>query len=370
MLGLSAPPPRARYHLRTCLYFIIAFLGLLPLFGAALGLVAIESSRRDDAGLDRVARGTILLERVNGLVYAVVMESRGIYMSADWKAAEPFAKNLIRQLGELHDAALAWRADAIASQQANIGELAERIDQFVRFRTELVRLGREESTAAARVFGDNDANRTVRTALNESLKALARAYEQEIVPARSRVEADERSLQVILLALAGVGALALCAGLIFVRIALLSPVLRMKTSMLRLARGELDVQVNGQQHAHEIGEMMQAVEVFHANLVERQKLNRETRLLSDLNEWLQSCNCWASFIKWSPSSSADCFPNAPVTSTFMQTLGMCWRAPKRGTAARSCRRCIPMTAGACGEDGHILSAKTRSTSRVRMSILW
>jgi len=30
--------------------------------------------------------------------------------------------------------------------------------------------------------------------------------------------------------------------------------------------------------------------VFHTTLVERHKLNRETRLLSDLNEWLQSCN--------------------------------------------------------------------------------
>ena len=49
--------------------------------------MAVELSRRDDAALDRVARGTINLERINGLVYAVAMESRGIYMSADWTAA-------------------------------------------------------------------------------------------------------------------------------------------------------------------------------------------------------------------------------------------------------------------------------------------
>jgi len=280
----------AGYSLKTRLYSIIVFLGLLPVLGAALGLVAIEFSRRDDGALDSAARGSIHLERVNSLVYAVVMESRGIYMSTDWKAAEPFAKNLIRQLTELQDVAQAWKSDAIASQQANIGELAERIDQFVRFRTELVRLGREESTAAARAFGDNDANRTVRTALNESLRALARAYEQEIGRARSVVEADQHSFLVILLALAGLGALALSGGLIFVKTGLLTPVLRMKGSMLRLAQGDLDIKVNGQQRGGEIGEMVQAVEVFHTNLVERQKLNRETRLLSDLNEWLQSCN--------------------------------------------------------------------------------
>src|SRR5258708_40118346 len=112
-------PRRAGYSLKTRLYCIIAFLGLLPVLGVALALVAIEFSRHDDAALDRAARGTIHLERVNGLVYAVVMESRGtyIYMSADWAAAEPLAKNLIRQLGELRDVARAWMVDAIASQQ-------------------------------------------------------------------------------------------------------------------------------------------------------------------------------------------------------------------------------------------------------------
>jgi diguanylate cyclase (GGDEF)-like protein len=283
-------PQRDGYRLKTRLYSIIAFLGLLPMVGAVLALMAMEMAGRDDTALDRAARGTIHLERVNGLVYAVVMESRGIYMSADWRAAEPFANNLIRQLGELQDVARAWKTDAIASQQSNIDELAARIDQFVRFRTELVRLGREESTAAARAFGDNDANRSVRTALNESLHAVAHAYEQEIGRTRSQVEADERYLLAILLTLAGLGALALGGGLIFIKTGLLRPVLRMKDSMLRLAQGDLGLTVDGYPRAVEIAEMAQAVAVFHTNLVERHKLNRETRLLADLNEWLQSCN--------------------------------------------------------------------------------
>jgi diguanylate cyclase (GGDEF)-like protein len=202
----------------------------------------------------------------------------------------PFAKNLSRQLGELQDVARAWKSDAIASQQSNIEDLAERIDQFVRFRTELVRLGKEESTAAARAFGDNDANRTVRTALNNSLHTVAHAYEQEIARARSQVEADERYFLAILLAVAILGAMALAGGLLFVKAGLLTPVLRMRDSMLRLAQGDLDFAIEGRQRAHELAEMARAVEVFHTTLVERQKRNRETRLLSDLNEWLQSCS--------------------------------------------------------------------------------
>jgi diguanylate cyclase (GGDEF)-like protein len=60
--------------------------------------------------------------------------------------------------------------------------------------------------------------------------------------------------------------------------------------MLRLAQGDLDFAIDGRQRAHELAEMVRAVEVFHTTLLERQKRNRETRLLADLNEWLQSCN--------------------------------------------------------------------------------
>src|SRR6266705_3195645 len=67
------------------------------MLGVTLGLVSINGSRLDEATLDATARGTIHLERINGLVYAVVMESRGIYMSADWKSAAVFQKRMSNQ---------------------------------------------------------------------------------------------------------------------------------------------------------------------------------------------------------------------------------------------------------------------------------
>lgn len=279
----------AGHSLKTRLYSIIAFLGLLPVVGVGLALIAIDASRRDHAALDSAVRGTIHLERINGLVYAVVMESRGIYMSPDWKTAEPFARKLTGGLADLQTTARAWKANAIAAQRSNVEELSRRIDDFVRFRTELVRLAREESTALARAFGDNDANRNVRTALNESLSAIARAYEQEIGRARSQIDANDNNILTVLGALAVLAILALGGGLGLVRGGLLTPLLDMKTSMLRLARGDLDINVADVKRSDEIGEMARAVEVFHTTSLERQKLNREARLLSELNEWLQSC---------------------------------------------------------------------------------
>ena len=277
------------HSLKARLYAIIAFLGLLPVVGVILVLAAVQSARHDHVALDRAAHGSIQLERINGLVYAVVMESRGIYMSPDWKSAEPFARNLTKGLADLQETALAWKTGAVVAQRSNAEELAKRIDDFVRFRTELVRLAREESTAAARAFGDNDANRNVRSALNDSLRIIARAYEYQIDRARSEIERNDRNVLLALASLAVLATITLVAGIMLVRWGLLTPLIQMKTSMLQLAKGHLGIKVDGIQRDDELGEMARSVEVLQTASVERQKMSREARLLSELNEWLQCC---------------------------------------------------------------------------------
>jgi diguanylate cyclase (GGDEF)-like protein len=275
--------------LKGRLYLLISFLGILPMLGVMNTYLVMGTDRMVHATHDRATRGTIYLERINGIIFAGVMESRGIYMSPDWKTAEPFAARLEASLGKLTETARLWRDSATIEQHGNIDELSKSIIQFVRFRQDLIRLAREEGPAAARLVGDNETARGIRTALNERLQVLARAYEAEI--ARLGVQIDEKDRNDIraLAALAMLATIALLGGFVLVRGALVSPLFGMKNTMLRLAGGSLDVKVHDTERKDEIGEMARTVEVFHAASVERQKLNREARLLSQLNEWLQSC---------------------------------------------------------------------------------
>jgi diguanylate cyclase (GGDEF)-like protein len=275
--------------LKARLYAIILLLGFLPLVGLALAGLAIRNAEGDHLGLDRAAHGSIQLERINGLIYRVVMESRGIYMSPDWRTAEPFANNLIKGLAELRDVTHAWKQGAIAAQRSNAEELTNRVEDFIAFRTELVRLAREESTAAARAIGDNAANRNVRAALNESLRSVARAYEDQVDIAKRKIEHNDRNVLVALTALAGVGALTLLGGIALINGGLLVPLFQIKNSMLQLAKGDLEVKVGGLERSDEMGQMARSVQVLQAASIERHKMNREAALLAELNEWLQCC---------------------------------------------------------------------------------
>src|ERR1700739_3848479 len=87
-----------KLSLKTRLLLVIGLLGLVPIAGVGLDSYNLAASKQASAAMDVAWKGSQYLGRINGLVYAVVMESRGIYMSPDWPTAQPFAKNLLRDL--------------------------------------------------------------------------------------------------------------------------------------------------------------------------------------------------------------------------------------------------------------------------------
>jgi len=276
-------------NLRARLFLMLGILGLLPVLGAVLELAAVQASREDQATLDKAIEGSVYLERTNGLLYSVLMESRGVFMSADTAAAAPFAANLLKNLDALKDVETAWRDNATDAETSGLAELSRRLDDFMTFRREIVRLAQEESPAAARAYSEKEAIKAVRTAISETLQALARSSEEEIKTARARIAASGRSALIGLIGLALGSLVTLGVAALFVNRLLMRPLFKIKTSMLKLAKGELDLEVFGADRRDEIGDMARAVEIFRLNDLERNKLTHEARLLSQFNAWLQSC---------------------------------------------------------------------------------
>jgi methyl-accepting chemotaxis protein len=276
-----APMPVRNLTIKSKLFAIITVLGLLPCVATAVSFYLLKVSNEAQIALDKASLGTIHLEHINGLVYAVVMESRGIYMSADAGQAEPFARNMSRQLAELQERAKAWRTTAIESERTRIATLSASIDEFVRFRTELIRLAREVSTAAARTFGDNDANRTVRSGLNKQLDELARAYEQHTERAYRQIAANEQISLALQFGLAVIAGAAVLIGLMLVRGALIQPLVKLKAVMQRIARNDLAGAIPGLARHDEIGDMARTIEVFRDNAIERQKLQAASEAMRE-----------------------------------------------------------------------------------------
>src|SRR5690242_933033 len=171
------------------LYTIFALLATVTI---ALSLWLALNARSNTAltqEFERAFVGAQNVERVNGLIYAVVMESRGIYMSPDIPSAKRYGALLMQFNERIANVVADWRKHVGTADAAQFEEFEKRIQQFMDFRKELVRLGTEVSPAKGREWGDNEANRSVRTALNKDLDGLAQIYDARSKQVYAELEA-------------------------------------------------------------------------------------------------------------------------------------------------------------------------------------
>src|ERR1700744_4096834 len=166
----------SRLSLAAKLYSVFALVAVLTAMITFLSGYNSSRSTELTDNVETASRAALNVQRVNSLVYAVVMESRCVYMSTDVETVKKYGAGLLKFNDQLLTVVKNWEALVQADDAEQFAVFKKRIDQFVEFRKDLVRRGIEVSPAAGREWGDNDANRNVRTALNKDLEAFARIY--------------------------------------------------------------------------------------------------------------------------------------------------------------------------------------------------
>ncbi len=270
--------------LKQRVFGVIGFLSLLPVACFGMTAYGMWQSDRAEQAVDSAGKGVVYLEHLDGQVYAVVMESRGIYMSPDWKTAEQFGTSLLKHLADMKKTVGAWHNVAIDSERTKIEALAASIDHFIEFRTELVRLAREDSTAAARTFGDNDANRNSRIELNNRLSELERAYAGHQDRAQGLVESVKSLNAELLVIIAVIAVLMGAAGTIFVYRTVILLVNRMRLVMMELAAGNLHATFDGVERTDEIGDFARAFHSFKTSAIEKLQIEADAQKQRDQAE--------------------------------------------------------------------------------------
>jgi PAS domain S-box-containing protein len=170
-------------------YAVVASLCLLALVVGIIGFHAVYTTNRQVHALEEVAKRAFFAEHANSLIYAVVMDSRGVYMSSESADRARYGAGIIKSLAELDANMLAWQEHVAPEDREEFARAQARTQEFSRFRTELVRLGNEVGQGAAREWGDNDTNRSNREALNRAIDALANSNYTELAKLRASINA-------------------------------------------------------------------------------------------------------------------------------------------------------------------------------------
>ena len=256
---------------------LYAIFALLAVATVTLATIAVVNSRHHAALTGELAsavQGTVNIERVNGLIYAVVMESRGIYMSTDPVLVKRYADGLLKFNDRIGVVVEEWRRTVQPEDVAQFEAVAKRIGQLQEFRRELVRRALEIGPAAGREWGDDETARDVRKALNNDIEVLARLYRQRAQRVYAALDEGTRQNALVLSALA-ILAMALAAfGALIIWRAIARPLADITRATKAVAEGDDNVKVPHLRRRDEIGALANSIGVFRDAMLRNRELNR------------------------------------------------------------------------------------------------
>src|SRR6266576_3889744 len=232
----------SRLSLAAKLYSIFALFAVLT---AAITILSDYNTCRNaelTEAIETASRSALNVERVNSLVYAVVMESRGIYMSTEPAVVKKYGEGLIKFNDQILAVVKDWESIVRADDAEQFAVFKKRIEQFVDFRKELVRRGIEIGGAAGREWGDNDANRAVRTALNKDLEALSRVYAERSNQIARQSDANS-TMSLLLTCLGGLALVLVGVGVLIIARSIARPLSRITATIKQVAEGSENVEV-------------------------------------------------------------------------------------------------------------------------------
>ena len=200
------------------------------------------------------------------------MESRGIYMSTEPALVKKYGEGLLKFNDEILPVVRKWEAIVQADDSEQFAAFRKRIEQFVEFRKELVRRAYEIGQPAGREWGDNDANRTVRTALNKDLEALAKVYVERGRHIAERTEVNHL-WSLALTCLGGIALVLVVIGVVIIARSIAQPLSVITSTIKKVAEGGEHVEVPHRQRADEIGALARAIQIFQEAMERNRDLN-------------------------------------------------------------------------------------------------
>ena len=259
--------------IRARILALVAAFAVMASAITALGLFTISDYNSMIGRYHRAYENAYRGEHLNRLVTAAVMESRGVYMAPDTTKAKAFADGIDKQLDDMQALLKDWRGDLKPGELPQFAAVDDKAREFISFRRETARLGREVSPQAASDQGNNDANRKIRKEFQTNIDAMVAVVRTNLTTTEAEVDQFSRTRAVMFLAAAGIGVLALLGGSLWVAIRQVSrPLQKVSDMVMRLSEGDLNAPIPESRGRDEINRLWTAIGVLRDGAQEAERL--------------------------------------------------------------------------------------------------
>ncbi len=262
-----------KFSIAAKLYAIFA---LLATGAVILALVAVVSARRHAAltsEFEAASRGVKYVEQVNGLIYAIEAEARGIFLAPDTVAARGAATGVARLTDRLNLVFGHWQAMVGQDDQARFQPLADRIKAYQDLHRELARRVPDQTPQAAREWADTGANRGARDTVIDGLAIFGQLYAHR---ANYAYEAIDRLIETTAWVMSLMGACVVLlagAGAFLIWRAVARPLAEITRVTEEVAEGK-SVMIPYGSRRDEVGGLARSIAVFQHAMHHNKDLNR------------------------------------------------------------------------------------------------
>lgn len=175
-----------------------------------------------------------------------------------------------------------WEKSVRGDDTELFAQFSKRIAQFIDFRRELARLGTQVSPAAGREWSDNDANRSVRKALNKDLDKLTEVYAKRAKRVYSEIDSGIDKTAMRLSLLGGFAVLLAAIGAMVISRSVAKPIADITKITEAVAGGDAAIAIPFSDRSDEIGALARSIGVFQNAMRSNEELNRTVLNDADL----------------------------------------------------------------------------------------
>ncbi|MCF8476925.1 MAG: HAMP domain-containing protein, partial [Pseudolabrys sp.] len=256
---------------------LYAIFALLASATVALSAFAVINAR-DHAALtgefESANAGSLNVERVNGLLFAVQSAARGIAMSPDAKAAEPYRADLGKFNDEIDEVFTDWQLSVRADDASEFKEFSIRLSAFQNFAPELARIADESGPQAVRVWAEKSFPVEARNELTRDLETLGQHYEKRAAQTYKKIGQGIDRTALIMSMLAAMAVLVALAGAILIARSVARPLAAITRVTEAVANGDVSGPVPFSDRGDEIGALARSIGIFQQAMQHNKELNR------------------------------------------------------------------------------------------------
>jgi methyl-accepting chemotaxis protein len=263
-----------RFSIAAKLYAIFALLATVTVMLAAFAVANASRHAALTAEFGAAFKGGQSIERINGLIYALLTQTRGIYLAQDAAAADENAQALDTFNERLSAALQGWQQNLNPEDAGRFTDLSGRLRILQDSSRALVRRLKESGLAAARQMATFDDNGAVYGVLSNDLQRLAKAYSARADRAYAGIEESLKLSAWLTSALGILAVLLAAAGAFLIWRAVARPLARITGITEAIAAGRAHGEVPYRHRGDEVGALARSIAVFRDAMRRNEELNR------------------------------------------------------------------------------------------------